>query len=91
MVAGDLAPLVAEFTRHLSQEGYTDLTVCGLASAARHLVHWLVGGNRSRRHRSRRHWSLCATPMPMPRWAEQEAALPSLRETSAPIHRYGFR
>ncbi len=41
MVAGDLAPLVAEFTRHLSQEGYTDLTVRGFDHAARHLAHWL--------------------------------------------------
>ena len=42
MVAGDLAPLVAEFTRHLSQEGYTDLTVRGFDHAARHLAHWLT-------------------------------------------------
>lgn len=42
MVAGDLAPLVAEFTHHLSQEGYTDLTVRGFDHVARHLVHWLA-------------------------------------------------
>ena len=42
MVAGDLAPLVAEFTCHLSREGYTDLTVRGFDHAARHLAHWLA-------------------------------------------------
>lgn len=42
MEAGDLAPLIAEFTRELSQEGYTDLTVRGYDDAARHLAHWLA-------------------------------------------------
>lgn len=42
MDAGDLAPLVAEFTRHLSEAGHTDLTVRGFDGAARHLAHWLV-------------------------------------------------
>ena len=42
MVAGDLAPLVAEFTRQFSQEGYTDLTVRGFEHGARHLAHWLA-------------------------------------------------
>jgi integrase/recombinase XerD len=42
MEAGDQAPLVAEFTRHLSQEGYTDHTLCGFDHAARHLAHWLA-------------------------------------------------
>lgn len=42
MVAGDLAPLVAEFTHHLSQQGYSDLTVRGFEHAARHLAHWLT-------------------------------------------------
>ena len=42
MVAGDLTPVVAEFTRHLSQEGYTDLTLRGFDHAARHLAHWLA-------------------------------------------------
>jgi site-specific recombinase XerD len=42
MVAGDLAPLVAEFMRHLSQEGYTDLTLRGFDYAARHLAHWMA-------------------------------------------------
>ena len=42
MVAGDLAPLVAEFTRHLLQGGYSDLTLRGFDHAARHLAHWLA-------------------------------------------------
>lgn len=42
MDAGDLAPLVAEFTRHLSETGHTDLTVTGFDGAARHLAHWLA-------------------------------------------------
>ncbi len=42
MKAGDLAPLIAEFTRLLSQEGYADLTVRGYDDAARHLAHWLA-------------------------------------------------
>ena len=42
MNAGELAPLVAEFTRHLSETGHTDLTVSGFDSAARHLAHWLM-------------------------------------------------
>ena len=42
MGAGDLAPVVAEFTRHLSQEGYSDLTLRGFDHAARHLAHWLA-------------------------------------------------
>lgn len=42
MDAGDLAPLVAEFTRHLSEAGHTDLTVRGFDGAARHLAQWLA-------------------------------------------------
>ena len=42
MDAGDLAPLVAQFTRQLSEAGYTDFTVRGFDGAARHLAHWLV-------------------------------------------------
>lgn len=40
--AGEIAPLVAEFTCHLSQKGYTDLTLRGFDDAARHLAHWLA-------------------------------------------------
>lgn len=42
MEGGDQAPLVAEFMRHLSQEGYTDLTLRGFDHAARHLAYWLA-------------------------------------------------
>jgi integrase/recombinase XerD len=42
MVAGDIAPQVAQFTHHLSQEGFTDLTLRGFDHAARHLAHWLA-------------------------------------------------
>jgi site-specific recombinase XerD len=42
MHADDLAPWVAEFTRHLSDTGYTALTVRGYGGAARHLAHWLA-------------------------------------------------
>jgi site-specific recombinase XerD len=41
MDAGDLAPLVEVFTRHLSEVGYTALTVRGFDGAARHLAQWL--------------------------------------------------
>jgi integrase/recombinase XerD len=41
MDAGDLAPLVTEFTRHLSDLGYTRLTVTGYDAAARHAAQWL--------------------------------------------------
>jgi integrase/recombinase XerD len=40
--ANDLAPWVAEFTRHLSGTGYTALTVRLYSGAARHLAHWLA-------------------------------------------------
>jgi site-specific recombinase XerD len=42
MHANDLAPWVAEFTRHLSETGHTALTVRGYDGAARHLAHWLA-------------------------------------------------
>jgi hypothetical protein len=42
MHANDLAPWVAEFTRHLSDTGHTALTVRGYDGAARHLAHWLA-------------------------------------------------
>jgi integrase/recombinase XerD len=42
MEAGDLAPLIAEFTRQLSQQGYAYLTLRGYDDAARHLAHWLA-------------------------------------------------
>lgn len=42
MDAGSLAPHVAEFTRHLSELGYTGLTVGGYDAAARHLAQWLM-------------------------------------------------
>ena len=42
MDAGDLAPLVEEFTRHLSEAGHTALTLRGFDGAARHLSQWLV-------------------------------------------------
>lgn len=42
MDAGDLAPLVTEFTRHLSDLGYTRLTVTGYDAAARHAAQWLA-------------------------------------------------
>jgi hypothetical protein len=42
MHASDLAPWVAEFTRHLSDTGHTALTVRGYDGAARHLAHWLA-------------------------------------------------
>jgi site-specific recombinase XerD len=40
MDAGNLAPLVAEFTRHLSGLGHTALTVAGYDAAARHFAQW---------------------------------------------------
>lgn len=42
MDAGELAPLVTEFTCHLSELGHTSLTVSGYDAAARHLAQWLV-------------------------------------------------
>ena len=42
MDAGELAPLVTEFTRHLSELGHTSLTVSGYDAAARHLAQWLA-------------------------------------------------
>ena len=42
MDAGNLAALVAEFRRTLSEVGYADLTVGGYGDAARHLAQWLV-------------------------------------------------
>jgi site-specific recombinase XerD len=42
MDAGDIAPLVAEFTRRLREAGHTDLTVRGFDGAARHLSQWLA-------------------------------------------------
>jgi hypothetical protein len=41
MHAGDLAPLVTDFIRHLSGLGYTRLTVTGYDAAARHIAQWL--------------------------------------------------
>jgi hypothetical protein len=41
MDAGELAPLVTEFTRQLSELVHTDLTVRGYEAAARHLGQWL--------------------------------------------------
>ena len=42
MDAGELAPLVTEFTCHLSELGHTSLTVGGYDAAARHLAQWLA-------------------------------------------------
>ncbi|RXH25480.1 tyrosine-type recombinase/integrase [Bradyrhizobium zhanjiangense] len=42
MDAGDLAPLVTEFTRHLTVLGHKSLTVSGYDAAARHLAQWLT-------------------------------------------------
>ena len=42
MDAGELAPLVTEFTCHLSELGHTSLTVSGYDAAARHLAQWLA-------------------------------------------------
>jgi integrase/recombinase XerD len=42
MNAGDLLPLVAEFTQHLVDKGHTVLTVRGFGDAARHFAHWLA-------------------------------------------------
>lgn len=42
MDAGNLAPHVAEFTRHLLELGHTGLTVTGYDAAARHLAQWLA-------------------------------------------------
>ena len=42
MNAGDVAPLIAEFTRQLARDGYSKLTVGGYDAAARHLAHWLA-------------------------------------------------
>jgi integrase/recombinase XerD len=41
MGAGDLAPLVKEFTHHLSNLGHTSLTVRGYDCSLRHFVQWL--------------------------------------------------
>jgi len=41
MDAGELAPLVAEFTCHLTGLGHTSLTVSGYDAAARHLGQWV--------------------------------------------------
>jgi hypothetical protein len=41
MDAGDLAPLVMEFARHLTVLGHASLTVSGYDAAARHLAQWL--------------------------------------------------
>ncbi|UEM11275.1 hypothetical protein J4G43_043040 [Bradyrhizobium barranii subsp. barranii] len=42
MDAGDLAPLVTEFTRHPTALGHKSLTVSGYDAAARHLAQWLT-------------------------------------------------
>src|SRR5205085_1273703 len=42
MDAGELGPLVSEFTCHLSELGHTSLTVSGYDAAARHLAQWLA-------------------------------------------------
>jgi integrase/recombinase XerD len=42
MVAGDLAPRVTEFARHMTVLGHTSLTVSGYDAAARHLAQWLT-------------------------------------------------
>jgi site-specific recombinase XerD len=42
MVAGDLAPLVTEFARHLTVLGHASLTVSGYDAAARHIAQWLT-------------------------------------------------
>jgi integrase/recombinase XerD len=42
MHVNDLAPWVAEFTRHLLETGHTALTVRGYDRVARHLAHWLA-------------------------------------------------
>jgi len=42
MRANDLVPWVAEFTQHLSDTGYTALTVRSFGALARHLAHWLA-------------------------------------------------
>ena len=42
MHVNDLAPWVAEFTRHLLETGHTALTVRGYGGVARHLAHWLA-------------------------------------------------
>ncbi|MGC0392450.1 MULTISPECIES: tyrosine-type recombinase/integrase [Bradyrhizobium] len=42
MDAGDLDPLVTEFTRHLTVLGHKSLTVSGYDAAARHLAQWLT-------------------------------------------------
>jgi len=41
MDAGDVAPLVAAFTSHLSTLGHTGLTVTGYETSARHFSQWL--------------------------------------------------
>ena len=41
MNAGDLAPLVKDFTQHLSNLGHTRLTVRGYEWPSRHFVQWL--------------------------------------------------
>ncbi|WP_229179098.1 hypothetical protein [Bradyrhizobium ivorense] len=65
MDADDLAPLVTEFTRHLTVLGHKSLTVSGYDAAARHLAQWLTlakiavadiddgVGDRFARHRCR--------------------------------------
>jgi hypothetical protein len=40
MDAGELAPLVTEFTRRLSGLGYARLTVTGYDAAARRVAQW---------------------------------------------------
>jgi site-specific recombinase XerD len=42
MKAGELAPLVTDFTRHLMGLGHTGLTVTGYDAAARHVAQWLT-------------------------------------------------
>lgn len=42
MDAGDLAPPVTVFTRHLTVLGHKSLTVSGYGAAARHLAQWLT-------------------------------------------------
>jgi integrase/recombinase XerD len=42
MEAGDLAPVVTEFARHLMVLGHSNLTVSGYDAAARHLAQWLT-------------------------------------------------
>ncbi|MFK4380904.1 integrase/recombinase XerD [Bradyrhizobium sp. USDA 223] len=92
MDAGDLAPLVTEFTRHLTVLGHKSLTVSGYDAAAGYLAQWLTlakiavagidDGVADR---------FALASLSMSRHPSREERVREVREAGAPVHRVSRR